>query len=942
MRNLGLGVKALLLPAVLALGGCDDGRDGAEPAPSNEPGATGGSGAGTSGGSTSGGSVSTSSGGQGNAAGNTPQGGSSTTGGAGAGAGGGAGSGTPPIAPGTNLSIPARGQVLNAEALVDQLENYDPGSLLRCDVADDPAYRAAIDALGGVTWGYAIGVLEDQSKPRYQAGVQKFIPQPPEATAGGDGNGRAVEIVKADIVAVTNAAALFYSPVHGLMIVGLEGGTPEFHCAAQLPGQIDQFYFHQGQLVVMTKSQNRLDSQLLHFEVEGTELRYVESVSLGNVNVLDSRRFNDKLVFYTSFNPDAPTPEQTPAPSGPAPIAPSPQPASSQQHRALRVFELGDQLTEELYDTLIDDSQSEAELAQGVTRDTPLGSQIAEYRSFGGSMWASDHYFVVTEQISKTYLQDWATNTYQVCTKSHTTESPYRYCWTEYETRPNPDYVEPDNSGGDRACQGTTLSACLVQVARVSNKTIQVPVGQKCEDRIHTRWICDAYEQRSTEYPRFRNEASTKLFIYEYTDEGFVRVDSSVHEVTNTGLDAVSPDAQVEVITTSTETYDLAVPGSIQTLYFQNGYLYVISRGILQVYAMGGGSIVRTSTLKVVNESLQASLFSGEQLFLSDFGWSGSDHSTLRVINLSNPAFPTQDGATHQLPGGHRSILAADAGIFTVGTVQQFMGQTVNALKLGLFSNPYAEETAYLILGTDLKYNWLQSEESQFFNGGSQRLLLPYTGQDELGLQRQRVGVSRVIPGSIVSEGAVVIPEPAQRVRPLPTDTESYLTFASNSIEWLTPEADEWKAEPVLEYFEPFAVYRLSKDHDYVELQRLGARCRLFFTDSADINHRDEPSAYSEEFTCPNSYAQAYDRRLVFSAQVGVEFTDDGAVRPLDAAEITSTYEQIAARPYCLLKLELVDDIRLDLDDLPPADEFTCLSPADYYKLQSELQMVRP
>ena len=923
MKYLGLAAKALLLPAALVLGGCsDDGNDVPEPTPNNQPSGGGGG----SGGSSSGGT-------NGATGGN---GGSATTGGA----GGAAGAATPPIAPGTDLSIPARGQVLNAEALLDQLENYDPGSLLRCEVADDPAYRAAIDALGGVTWGYGIAVLEDQSKPRYQAGVQRFIAVPGDATAGGGAAGAPVEIVKADIVAVTDTAALFYSPVHGLLIVGLEGGTPEFHCAAQLPGQIDQFYFHQGHLVVMTQSQNRLESQLLHFTVEGTELRYVESVPLGNVSVLDSRRFNDKLVFYTSFDPDPQTQALTPAPGGPA--LPPPRPQSAQEHRALRVFQLGETLTEELYDTLIDDSQSEAELAAGVTRDTPLGSQVAEYRSFGGSMWASDHYFVVTEQVSKTFLEAWATDTYQVCTRSHTVESPYRYCWTEYETRPNPDYVEPDNSGGDRACQGTTLSACLVQVARVSNKTIQVPVARKCEDRVHRNWICDAYEQRSTEYPRFRHEASTKLFIYEYTDDGFVRVDSSVHEVTNAGLDAVSPDARVEVITTSTETYDLAVPGSIQTLYFQNGYLYVISEGMLQVYAMGGGSIVRTSTLKVVNESLQASLFSDDQLFLSDFGWSGGDHSTLRVIDLSNPAFPKQDGATHQLPGGHRSILAADAGIFTIGTVQQFMGQTVNALKLGLFSNPYAAETAYLILGTDLEYTWLQAEETQFFNGATQRLFLPYSGQDEQGIQRQRVGVSRVVPGSIESEGAVVLPEPAQRVRPLPTDAESYLTFASNSIEWLTPEGAEWKAEPVLEYFEPFAVYRLTEDHDYVELQRLGTRCRLFFTRSDDINRRDDPSAFSEEFTCTNGYSQAYDRRLVFSAKVGVEFTDDGVVRALDEAEIQATYASIAAREYCLLELALVDDVRLDLDDLPPLDRFSCMSPADYAELQNELSRGRP
>ena len=66
----------------------------------------------------------------------------------------------------------------------------------------------------------------------------------------------------------------------------------------------------------------------------------------------------------------------------------------------------------------------------------------------------------------------------------------------------------------------------------------------------------------------------------------------------------------MDTITTSSDTYDLAVPGTLDTAYFQNGYLYVISNGTLQVYALGDNSIVRTSTLQVVNDTLQASLFS--------------------------------------------------------------------------------------------------------------------------------------------------------------------------------------------------------------------------------------------------------------------------------------------------------------------------------------------
>jgi hypothetical protein len=936
-----------LLPLALTLTGCGD---GAEPAPPHVSGAAG-TGAGATGGqsgtagqhSGSGGSGATQAGG-GEAGDSTAQGG---TAGTDIGTGGG------PNTTALGFSVPAQGQVLSAQSLAAQLVVYDPGSLLRCDVSADAKYQAAIDQLGGVTWGYGVSVLEDQSQPRYLAGVERPLRAfPGEGTS--DAPGSPVEIALPDVVAVTDSAALFYSDRHGLMLVALDGSTPTFNCATQLPGRVNQFFFDQGQLVVITKTQDSRQSYLLHFKLDGTTLSFVEAVSLGPVDVLDSRRFNERLVFYTTFDPGALTPDTsgtgasgtgtgasgTGTSAGAA--APAPTPSRTTQNRALHVFRLGDTLAEELNDTLIDTSQSQDQLISQVTDATPLGSEIYEAHGFGSDMWASDHYFVVTEQISKTYLDSWQTQNYSVCTASHTTTTPYTYCWTEYETRPNPDYVAPDNSGGDRSCHGATLSDCLTQVARVSNKTIQVPVGKKCEQRQQTNWFCDAYEARSTTYPLFHQETSTQLYIYEYTDSGFVQLDSKVHEVTNSGLDAVTPDAQVGVLNTSTDSYDLAVPGSIQTVYFQNGYLYVISAGVLQVYAMGDNSIVRTATLQVVNDTLESSLFSGDHLYLSDFGWSNGDHSTLRVINLENPAFPSQDGATHQLPGGNRSIIAANAGIFTIGSVSQFMGQTVNALKLGLFTDPYADETAYLILGTDLDYTYLTDEKAQFWNATSQRLLLPYSGQTDQGMPIERVGLSRVVTGSINSEGAVELPELAQRIRPLPAGSESYLTFARNSIEWLTADDQkQWHAAPVLEYFEPFALYRRSQATENVELQRLGTRCRLYFAGTTDINQRGDGAVYSDEFSCLG-YAQAYAHRFVFSATSGVEYGDDHSVRQLSADEVTETLAQIAARPYCLLSLEFVDNPALDPTDLPPVDRFTCMSPSDYNTLRNSLSSNQP
>jgi hypothetical protein len=152
----------------------------------------------------------------------------------------------------------------------------------------------------------------------------------------------------------------------------------------------------------------------------------------------------------------------------------------------------------------------------------------------------------------------------------------------------------------------------------------------------------------------------------------------------------------------------------------------------------------------------------------------------------------------------------------------------------------------------------------------------------------------------------------------------------------LTPEQAEWKATPVLEYLEPFALYHPEKDGEYIELQHLGTRCRLFFAQSDDINQRAN-GTYSEEFVCPG-YAQAFARKFLFTTDTGIEFADDHSVRALSAAEVQETQTLIAERQYCLLSLEFVDNPWLDPnEDLPPLDRFTCLSPAEYYALQNEL-----
>jgi hypothetical protein len=178
-------------------------------------------------------------------------------------------------------------------------------------------------------------------------------------------------------------------------------------------------------------------------------------------------------------------------------------------------------------------------------------------------------------------LNAWITRDYRVCTASHTVPVSYRSCRTLYETRPNPNYVPPDNSGGDRACKGVTLADCLRAVARASNPTMQVPVGTECVDRTYNQWICDAYETRSTTYPELRRESATRLTIFEYTESGFVRLDGKVAEIVTPGLTDVQANSSVPTLTTSSTTFDLSIPGRLQTLQFQNGFLYAIAVGTL-------------------------------------------------------------------------------------------------------------------------------------------------------------------------------------------------------------------------------------------------------------------------------------------------------------------------------------------------------------------------
>lgn len=846
------------------------------------------------------------------------------------------------------LSVPSAATLFEEPELAQQQAQFDPGAALRCEVETSEGFRSAVKEIGGFRWDYYVQTLEDLSQPRIASGF--YYARDDGATNAGTASGAPVEIAKADIVALTAEAALYHSPGHGLFVIALGDGEPEVRCAVKLPGEVKKFYLYDGHLLAMVENFSYgagKRSHLLHFTVEGTTLSFVESVPVANGAILDSRRFNDQLVLYTGLTlaQDAATSVSSSTASSVAGSWAQPVPAS--EHRAMKVFRIGDRLERVMDDTLLDSTVSEEYLrSQEVAKDTSVGTELHRSTSFGDALWASDRYFALNQNVTRTLFAGFETNYYDVCVKSHTVEEPYTSCTTKYETRPNPAYVAPTNSGGDRSCDGQSLRACLRRVARVSNPTIQVPVETKCQEAIRSSWYCDAYEQKSYTFPVFDHVRETKLFIYEYTESGFIRLADEVRTIENPGLAQLSLDDSVTTLTTSDTSQELLLAGNLQNLQFQNGFLYAISDGELRTFAIDGSSLVQTSQVTAASDLLETSLFTNEKLYLSDWSWvyGSGDQSRLRIFDLTNAAFPKQASQDQTLPGGHSVLLPMDQGLLTIGSVREFEGNSGNWLKESLFEDPFGTELSHLIVGSDLEdtYPTGLSDGSYYFGSADARLFLPYVGNSwDSARHEARIGVSRVVDKAIVSEGAIVLPEVPERVRPVPAQQNSYLAFAPNSLHRLTPAGNEWAAAPFFEYFTTRAVYRLSDEEQYLELLQLGRRCKLHVASVDRINDRSSDKV-SEEFECGNPGAEirAFGHHLIFGRSwesdtqvveaAGVRFELDGTVESLTQDETRAIEERIDARQVCVLARVLVENSRVDYSKTPDLSQVGCMTELEY------------
>src|SRR5262249_55793763 len=158
--------------------------------------------------------------------------------------------------------------VMKEQAFADQVARLDPIEATRCPVSNAPAFQAAADALGGITWTHPVAILKDQSlPPLYKGRVPPARALPPE-TAGGDAAVPAAPtIVRPDLVGYQESTAIFLSQRHGLLAVKTDGPAPVLSCALKLPGQPKYFFYQGSELVLLVNGLGVNEAALLRFRV---------------------------------------------------------------------------------------------------------------------------------------------------------------------------------------------------------------------------------------------------------------------------------------------------------------------------------------------------------------------------------------------------------------------------------------------------------------------------------------------------------------------------------------------------------------------------------------------------------------------------------------------------------------------------------------------------
>jgi hypothetical protein len=840
----------------------------------------------------------------------------------------------------SQVRVPTSGAIMTYDSFAAQVSRLDPLAAKRCPVSNDAQFQAAVDALGGINWTHPVDILKDRSlPPLYQGRVPVYRGDLTPTAGAGDANAAAPVIERPDLVGYQENTAIFLSQRHGLLAVNTEGAKPVLSCALKLPGRPKYFFYHGKELVLlvngMASGTSAYQAALLRFAIAPGGFEFLDAVLLDNQQIQDARLFDSTLVIYaTLYSPPPPATDANPDGGGSA------VPVTSTAYTAAGV-----KVTVVKWGAALNLAWQE-ELLNDHTRSDPLDGQdlttavqqlvpeqvVATYKSYKPFISASDRYFVVSRDIRKTVFTGTQSRSYSYCTAYHPgPERSVTYCYPKYEQRDNPDYVDPQTTNGDYACNGKSLLDCIQEAAPKVSKYIYVRVGETCNTYTYHDYICDSRETRTVSYPTYRTDTSTQFVVWRYTDGDFIKLDEQLFQM-------ASPGTTTGSVPSLTFTgAPLEVSGAIDhkgDLQFQHGHFYVLTNQgqVLHTLLIAGNSIAELGVQNTPRlggsysySSAHSTLFSDERMMVSRAYYDSTapqgitSWSDVIMMDLSAASFPTQ--LNHfSMPGSSVQLILASAGILGPGTVSfTSSGVARNLQKITLFAQDDASEVDNVLLGTefnaDFTQTWLGTSDDQRIrlDWGSQRLFLPYAGylhapDATFNPAAHRLNITAVGVGTgLLSETTFDLIEDIVRTVSIDSSATagSALAFGDSSIYALTQGTQGWSREVLEEYATPIAVYRTSDNGDvHARIDRIGARCQISTFSGSSQAFAPTHLATGPTIACPESgspIAVALD--VVFSgSSTGWHLSPDGlTITSLTADQVKEALTHVVYDEYCAL-----------------------------------------
>ncbi len=848
----------------------------------------------------------------------------------------------------SHVRVPSSGAVMSHGDFAAQVSQLDPLAAKRCPVSNDAAFQLTVDALGGIQWTHPVEILKDRSQPPLYRGR---IPERSWATpnaAGADASSSAPTIERPDLVGYQDDTAIFLSQRHGLLAVSTADAKPALSCALKLPGRPKYFFYHGNEIVLLVNGMSVNQAALLRFAIVAGGFAFLDAVMLDNQQIQDARLFNSTLVVYaTLYNP--PEPPTTPAVDGGAPVAR--QPAVSQLGTKVTVVNWDAKLSLAWQEELPNDPASSDPLAGKdpveAVKDLPVGQVVATRRSYKPFISASDRYFVVSRDVSRTVFTGVQSRSYSYCAASHPgPERTVTYCYPKYEKRDNPDYRDPEPTKGDYPCNGKSLLDCIQEAAPQVSKYIYVRVGETCNSYSYHDTICDRTETRTVSYPTWRTDRATQFLVWRYVDGDFVKLDEQLFQM-------ASPGTTTGAVPSLTFTgAPLEVSGAIDhkgDLQFQRGHFYVLTNQgqVLHTLLIAGNSIAELGVQDMPRvggsysySSAHSTLFSDERMMVSRAYYDStrpqgiSNWSDVIMVDVSAASFPSQ--INHfTMPGSSVQLILANDGILGPGTVSfTSSGVQRNLQKITLFDQDDAAEVDNVLLGTEFNANftqtWLGTTDDQRIrlDWGSQRLFLPYAGYHHapdvtFNPAAHRLNITAVGVGTgLSSEVTFDLIEDIVRTVSLSSSPSAgrALAFGDSSIYALAQDAQGWSVEVLEEYATPFAVYRIAEGGDvHARIDRIGARCEISTFSGSAQAFAPTRLAAGPTLKCPEYGSPvAVGLEVVFSgSSTGWRIAADGlTITALTPDEVKQALERVVDDIYCAL-----DGGRSDGTAVPYLDE---------------------